>query len=235
MDCEVNTYEIMKKLIFDLDGTLIDSMPYYADAITNVLKTRGISYNQREIVQDVTTLSRVEIAKYLIAQFNVNTTAEAIVAEIDQNCLAAYRAVIPAKEGVVETLFELSRAGYVLSVLTATPHPLVDECLIRLNIYDCFAHVWSCSDFQMSKNIPDIFYAVAERLGVKTNDCVMLDDNIDALTNAQKAGMYTVGVYDLSSAQLSNRMEGLFDGYIHRFTEILSLLQKMKINILSQG
>ena len=215
----------MKKLIFDLDGTLVDSMPYYTDAITDILKTRGISYDQREIIRDVTTLNRVGIARYLIERFNVNATVDAIVAVIDQNSLAAYRTAIPAKDGVVETLRELSHSGYELSVLTATPHPLVDECLTRLKIFDCFGHVWSCSDFGTSKNSPEIFYAVADRLGVKTSACVMLDDNFDALANAQKAGMHTIGVYDSSSEHLSNRMKERFDGYVYRLPEMLTLLQ----------
>ncbi|HBF15126.1 MAG TPA: hypothetical protein DDW30_05500 [Clostridiales bacterium] len=214
----------VRNLIFDLDGTLVDSMPYYTDAITDILKAQGIAYDQQEIVRDVTKLNRVGIAKYLIEHFNVNATVDAIVAVIDQNSLAAYRTAIPTKDGVVETLWELSRSGYELSVLTATPHPLVDECLTRLKIYDCFGHVWSCSDFGTSKNSPKIFYAVAERLGVKTRECVMLDDNFDALTNAQKAGMHTIGVYDPSSEHLSNRMKEQFDGYVYRLWEIPSLL-----------
>ena len=128
----------------------------------------------------------------------MSATEDDIVAEIDGQSAKAYREAIPAKEGVPQTLRELRREGYSLSVLTATPHPLVDDCLCRLGLYDLFDRVWSCDDFGMSKNTPDIFRAAAERLESTPDGCIMLDDNITALTNAKAAGMGTIGVYDPS-------------------------------------
>lgn len=218
----------MKKLIFDFDGVLVDSMPYYTRAITDILETRGIPYERREVVQDVTTLSRAEIARYLIARFHVALSADAIVAEIDRKSIAAYRQVIPAKLGVAETLAELRRAGYGLAVLTATPHPMVDECLKRLGLYDSFDFVWSCDDFGMSKNTPDIFRAVAERLAVPVADCMMMDDNITALTNAKKAGMGAIGVYDPTSSRLNGQIKAICDDYVYQLRELLPIIGNRK-------
>lgn len=214
----------MKKLIFDFDGVLVDSMPYYTRAIVGILETRGIPYDRREVVQDVTTLSRAEIAGYLIDRLGVSATEEDIVAEIDGQSAKAYREAIPAKEGVPQTLRELRREGYSLSVLTATPHPLVDDCLCRLGLYDLFDRVWSCDDFGMSKNTPDIFRAAAERLESTPDGCIMLDDNITALTNAKAAGMGTIGVYDPTSSRLNGQIKAICDDYVYQLRDLLPII-----------
>ena len=214
----------MKKLIFDFDGVLVDSMPYYTQAIVGILERHSIPYDRREAVADVTTLSRAGIARYLKERFGVTESEADIIADIDRESGKAYRERIPAKEGVPETLEELRREGYSLSVLTATPHPLADDCLRRLGLYDLFDFVWSCDDFGMSKNDPAIFRAAAERLGVGAGDCVMSDDNITALTSAKAAGMGAIGVYDPTSSRLNGQIKAIADDYVYQLRDLLPIV-----------
>lgn len=215
----------MVKLIFDFDGVLVDSMPFNTQAVVSVLDLHSIPYSRREVVADVTALSRSGIAHYLKERFGVTESEADIVAHIDLESGKAYRACIPAKESVPETLATLRQAGYSLSVLTATPHPLVDDCLKRLGLYDLFDFVWSCDDFGTSKNDPAIFCAAAERLGAKVSDCMMADDNITALTSAKKAGMQIVEVYDDTSSCLEGQIRVLADAYVYRMRDLLPVVE----------
>lgn len=209
----------MKKYLFDFDGTLVDSMPTYAAIMLQILDENGISYGD-DIIKIVTPLGYIDTAKYFI-NMGVNMEHTALVGLMNERALHEYTYNVPAKDGVIEALFELKARGCSLNVLTASPHTVLDPCLKRLGIYDIFDNVWSCNDFGTNKSNPEIYKMAAERMGCDVSEVIFLDDNLGADKTAKTAGMTVFGVYDDTSKEYIEEMKAATDKYIYNFSELL--------------
>ena len=210
-----------KNYIFDFDGTLVDSMPTFAAVMLRILDEYGISYGD-DIIKIITPLGYAGTAKYFIG-LGIKSTVFELVGKMNEYALFEYTNNIPAKDNVVKTLRELKRRGARLSVLTASPHLLLDPCLKRLGIYDLFENVWSCDDFNFTKADPEIYKAAAEKLGVSVSEVLFLDDNYNADLTAKAAGMRVCGVYDASSEEYADEIKSVSDHYIKDMSELLLL------------
>ena len=212
--------------LFDFDGTLVDSMPYWADTMLRVLDHHGIPYPEN-IIQIITPLGLRATAEHFITM-GLDRTVDEILDEIADYLTPLYCNVIPAKETVEQTLRKMKATGYGLHVLTASPHRWLDPCLRRLGLFDLFDHVWSSDDFGTTKTDPDIYAQAASRIGTTVANVTFLDDNINADRTAKHAGMYVIGVYDDSSQNDESLMRQITDGYIRRFSELETLITEKK-------
>ena len=205
--------------LFDLDGTLIDSMRQWSQKMLLILERENIPYPE-DLIQKITPLGDRKTAEYFI-RLGVKKTAEEILAAMDEYARDEYAHKIPLKPYVKEYLVQLKRRGASLYVLTASPHALTDVCLKRNGVWDCFENVWSTDDFGLVKSEPQIYHAVAAKLGGREEDILFFDDNLLALTAAKKAGLQTVGVFDASSLSSEEDFRRCSDRYIHSFQDLL--------------
>ncbi len=204
--------------LFDFDGTLVDSMPYFADTIIKLLDGANIAYPE-DIIKIVTPLGYRGTAEYMIG-LGYASTPDDLVDEIIACNTSAYHYHIPLKDGVQDKLVQLKSQGHSINVLTASPHKLLDKCLQRVGIYDLFDNVWSCDDFPYTKADPRIYAEAAQRLGTTVSECAFVDDNINAVTTAKKAGMVAIGIFDKSSEDFVAEFQEKADRYVFRFTEL---------------
>ena len=210
----------MKKVhIFDLDGTLIDSMTQFPKANLRVLEEEGITPPE-DVVNIITPLGYRGTAEYF-RTLGVKESVDELIGIMNDYARIEYENNVPAKTSVAETLREMKNKGYSLNVLTASPHDTLDPCLKRLGIFDLFDNVWSCNDFGTTKADPAIYHMAAERIGVSVGEVIFLDDNFNADQTAKKAGMQVYGVYDDSSKEYIEEIKGITDRYIYDFTELL--------------
>ncbi len=216
----------LRKLVFDFDGTLVDSMRQWGGKMLNILHHYGIQYPE-DIIKTITPLGDHGTAAYFIQTFGIPATSGKLIAMMDDYALPEYTYKIPAKETVTETLRELKARGYSLSVLTASPHKMLDVCLKRLGLYELFDHVWSCDDFGTTKGDVNIYHQVAAQLDDVTSNCVFLDDNINALAVAKQSGMTVVGVYDDSAKEVQEEIKTLADAFVVEMQELLSVLERI--------
>jgi len=210
-----------KTYLFDFDGTLVDSMPYYGATMLRVLDENRVSY-PADVIKIITPLGYAGTADYFI-KLGMNMPKEEIIEIVTKYLAEVYENVIPAKGNVVRVLRELKAGGASLNVLTASPHIMLDPCLKRLGVFDLFDYVWSCDDFSTTKADPDIYKQAAEKIGVRAGDVLFLDDNYNADKTAKTAGMRVCGVYDLSSDEYTEQMKSICDHYIYDFSELLDL------------
>ena len=131
--------------IFDFDGTLVNSMPFWAGTHINALKKYNIPVPEN-FVDTITPLGNERASKYTIS-LGIPQTYEEYVAELNEIFKEAYGEIILVKEHVKETLCKLKEEGHSVNVLTASPHKFLDICLKRNGIYDLFEEVWSIDDF----------------------------------------------------------------------------------------
>lgn len=184
--------------VFDLDGTLVDSMPNYSKAILSILDEAEIPYAD-DLIKTLTVLGNTKSAE-LYVKMGVQDTVGNIVSRIEQKLIYEYENTIFTKVGVKEYLQKLREEEARLFVLTASPHITTDACLRHNGIFDWFETVWSVEDFQLTKSDTRLFEVVAKRIGCQPNEIHYFDDNLIALQNAKTAGYETYGVYDMQSA-----------------------------------
>lgn len=207
--------------IFDLDGTLIDSMPTGVGIVLSFLEKQGIAYPD-DMVKKLTPLGYKGTAAYYVDVLGVQTPVEEIYGYFQEQTKVAYGEYIPLKSGAEKTLKALYAKGCRLNVLTASPHALMDICLKRLGVYELFENVWSIDDFGLTKADEEIYTRVANLLNVTPQECIMADDNVNVLKTAKRVGMQTIGVYDESAKDEIAEMQATADKYVMELSELIT-------------
>ena len=215
-------YALKDKIcLFDLDGTLVDSMPVAVKIVLDFLTEQGISYPDG-IVKTLTPLGFKGIAEYYVSHFGVKMPPEEIYACFTKKLSRAYAHEIPLKSDVRETLLALKAQGASLNVLTASPHVFTDVCLQNNGVYALFDNVWSAEDFGMRKSNADLYTKIAARFYAQMKDIVMIDDSLDVIQTAKNAGALTVGIYDGAWEKEWSAMQKTAHFHITEFPQLLT-------------
>ncbi len=206
-----------KSYIFDMDGTLIDSVYALDQSVRAFLDPLGIDYPDN-IVEIITPLGYTGAAQY-IQWLGVDMEVDELTAIMKEGMIKEYVESIPAKPFATELLQKLKDEGHILCILSASPHFLIDPCVKRLDIEKYFDFIWSTDDFNLKKSDTKIYTEAAGKLGFKIGDCVFVDDNLTNIKTAKAAGMQTIAVYDLTSAGSADEMKKVANRYIYSFEE----------------
>lgn len=209
-----------KICVFDLDGTLVDSMPYFTKGILSIADEHGIKYGP-ELIRILTPLGYVGGAEYYVNTLGVKDSVENIVKTIGDRLVYEYSNNVMLKPGVGDYLRRLKNEGARLFVLTASPHLVTDVCLKRNGVYDLFETVWSVEDFRLTKSDTRLFYKVSEAIGCENGEIHYFDDSLVALGNAKKSDYITYGVYDAQTEDEVAEMKREYDFYVGSFEDLL--------------
>lgn len=210
-----------KFAIFDMDGTLIDSMSFWAGLAEEFLKSRGIASVSREVLEKIKPMTMTESAGLFLRVYGLSGTAEALAAEMNGMMDRHYREDIPLKPGVPEYLEALDRRGVRMCVVSATAEPLMRLCLERLGILRHFAFLLSCEEVHAGKDRPDAYWEAAGRLGCVPAEAAVYEDALYAARTAKSAGFYVAGVYDRSGEASWKELTALADETIFNFSEVI--------------
>lgn len=210
--------------IFDMDGTLVNSMPAWKTLGETFLREHGIEppRNLREIIAPLTMLESGEYFSTL----GVSGTAQEIAAALNECIRRQYRTVIEAQPGVEKYLASLCGRGVRCCVATATDAALANECLLRLGLLRYFEFVASCEDIGVTKRSPDIYFLAAEKLGAAPCDTAVYEDVPYAAKTALEAGFYTVGYYDPACEHPQQQLKELCKEYITDYEAAANELPK---------
>ena len=206
--------------LFDFDGVLVDSMPYWSGTMLDVLKKNKIAYPDN-IISIITPLGNEGAVTYFRDNLGAKMSVEEMLAQVEEYAFPKYRDEIILKPGVHEYLDMLRKKGCSVNILTASPHKMVHPCLKRNGVFELFDNIWSCEDFGLPKSNPEIYFQAAQKLGVQSADVVFFDDNINAVKTAVQAGMFTVGVYDKTSENFSETIKNTANMYITGFSDLI--------------
>ena len=152
----MNLLETMKCAIFDMDGTLLDSMGMWAELGKDLIRSHG-KIPAENVWYELKVLNAVETARYLIKNYGFEGSVESVVEEIDDAAYRHYSTDLYLKPGAEALLRRLQELHIPAILATATDKRLVRACLSRLKIEHYFAFVNSCEDFHTSKSSPLIF------------------------------------------------------------------------------
>lgn len=208
----------MKKvLLFDMDGTLTDSMSAYAEAIQSVLREDGGEIPE-DLVLRTATMTIPEILDTLLS-LGCKGDRDSLIQRLDLRPLYAEKVAL--KPGVKAFLEQKKKEGHRLMVLTGSPHSCCVPCLRRSGVLPLFDHVYTTDDFNAPKNLPGIYYALCQLQGVDPAEVTFFDDNLAALRAAKRAGMEVIGVADPSGEADWDDIQALCDRTVNSFEDEL--------------
>ncbi len=212
---------LRKTLMFDFDGTLVDSMVPWADGMLALLDKEGVSYPE-DVIEILTPLGDRGMGIYL-SSLGMKGSIDEIVTKIDAFAYELYERDILEKATVRQTLITLKQHRHRLNILSSSSHKMLDVCLKRLEMADLFDNVWSTDDYGLKKSDVEIYLRAAERLGVAPEEITHFDDNITALATAKDAGLGVIGVYDETSKAFEEQIKTVADAYIYKLEDIFSV------------
>ena len=207
--------------IFDLDGTLLDSMYVWRRVDELFFAERGLPLDA-DYARAIAGMSYRESALYTIKRYGLRQTWEELVEIWTRMAEREYRENVRLKPGAEDYLRALRARGVRLAVATAMPPGRFGPCLERRGIADLFEAALSVEDAGgRGKLSGKIFRMAAERLGVQPGECVVFEDVYEGVAGARRAGMRAVLVYDEASAHRHGEAAGLAERVIRDFTELL--------------
>ncbi|MCR5698301.1 MAG: HAD family phosphatase, partial [Treponemataceae bacterium] len=188
-----------RHVVFDLDGTLIDSMPVWHDSARNFLKSLGIDAEAN--LNDVLfNLSLIKGAEYIQKTYTPKLSIQEILDGVEGVVEGAYKTSIPLKDGAAEFLQGLKERGLNCAIATSNDIPLVKLALERLQIDRYFDGIFTCTQMNTSKDRPDIYIEAAKALGGSINDTIVFEDVLLATKTAVNAGFAVAAIQDEFSA-----------------------------------
>ena len=205
--------------IFDLDGTLLDSM-WVWEAVDRAFFAARNMQMPDDYVQSILSLTFRETAEYTIARFGLDEPVEAIMDEWNRMSFALYRDNVKLKPGAREYLEFLRARGVKLGVATAQTIPLMRIVLQSNGVLEMFDALASTDEVSRGKAFPDVYLLAARKLGVEPGKCIVFEDVLKTLPGIRAAGMAACAVWDSSSANDWHEMVCRFDQHIKSFEEL---------------
>jgi beta-phosphoglucomutase-like phosphatase (HAD superfamily) len=226
-----------KAAIFDVDGTLIDSMDVWARIDEEFLKRRGFSVPEG-YMDTISPMGFYRAAEYTIDLFSLPEKPEDLIAEWDALAMEEYRFRVPLKPFAKELLCTLQKRGIKLAVATALSPVLLEPVLKNNGILHLFDAVCGTHEVPFGKGHPDIYLLAARKLETHPEDCIVFEDILAGIQGAKAAGMRAYAMYDSHADAQKKKIQKLCDGYFNHFGEVLAqlaentVINNQKIRIL---
>lgn len=217
----------IKGAIFDMDGTLINSLIcwdiFWEDLGKKFLNKDGFRPTDEDD-KAARTLTAKHVSELLHNKYDIADTAEEILGFWEEFVEKFYREVVEAKEGVFEFLDELQSRGVKMCLASATDKHLLMVAIEKLDLGKYFSELFSCGDIGKGKEEPDIFLIAKEHLGTNLEETCVFEDSCVAVKTANKAGFKTVAIYDAFNYG-QDEMKQIADEYIEDGETLMKLVK----------
>ena len=210
----------IRAAIFDLDGTIIDSMYVWKKVDEDFLTSRGIPVTE-EYTDKMRTMFFETAAAYTKKKYDLSETVEEIMQTWLDMAHREYAENVRAKPYAAEYIRSLKEKGVLIGMATSNNPYLLKPCLENNGMLGLFDVICYTSEVGMNKSNPDIYLYTAEKLGVSPRDCAVFEDIPEGIRSAGSVGMKTVAVYDPSNEQYRDELTENADVFIKSYSEML--------------
>ena len=213
-------YNNYKAVIFDLDGTLVDSMWIWKEIDIKFLEDRGHTL-PNDLQKHIEGMSFTETASYFKERFNLSEDLDTIKNIWIDMAKSFYAEKIELKRGIKELLFTLKSKNIKMGIGTSNSRKLALSVLETTNILEYFEVIVTSCDVKKGKPEPDVFLEAAKLLKVDPKDCLVFEDTHAGVLAGKAAGMAVVAIYDATSKEFIEEIKNSADHYLMCFTELV--------------
>lgn len=210
----------IKGIIFDLDGTMIDSMWMWRDIDIEFLAARKLPFSE-QLQLDIEGMSFRETADYFVNTYSLSETQEELMAIWIEMAKDKYMHHVPVKPGLMQFLEEMKAHGIKMGIATSNARELLDAAANAHGIYEYMDAVVTANEVAHGKPAPDVFLAAAKKIGIDPQFCLVFEDIPQGIRAGKAAGMRVCAIADDYSEGLREEKRLLADFYIDSYTQIL--------------
>lgn len=206
----MNTFEAF---LFDLDGTLVDSMWMWKQIDIDYLEKHNIEMPS-DLQKKIEGMSFTETAVYFKNEFGIEDDIDTIKAEWNQMADDTYKNKVKLKNGAKEFITFLKANNKKIGISTSNSKELTHTCLSALEIEDIFDTIVTGCDIKAGKPSPDIYLETARRLNISSDKCIVFEDIPYGILAGKNAGMKTCAVLDDYSSDVYEEKKELADYFV---------------------
>ncbi len=212
--------ENIKAVLFDMDGTLVDSLWMWGDIDVEYLGKHGYEV-PADLQHTIEGMSFSEAAVYFKEHFRLPSSAEEIKDEWIEMAKDKYAHEVPFKPGALRFLKHLKEQGIPMGIATSSSRELLETVMEALKLSDYIDYCMTSCEAGAGKPAPDIYRKVAEQLGAAPEECLVFEDTIAGIQAGLNAGSKVCAVAEKQSEGWKEQILKLADYYIESFDEIL--------------
>ena len=209
----------IKAIIFDMDGTLLDSLSVWADSDKELITSFGHEYSHTHSLA-MKTMHFDSACDYLVETFKLPLSSEETGERILQMVEYKYLHEINLRDGALDFIKAVHNKGVKMCVATSNKKTLAEGALKSHGLMDYMEFVLTSDEVGCGKESPLIFEKAAEMLGAAPSETAVFEDSIHAVNSAKSAGFYTVGVYDPLSEEEFRQIESTAHRTIKSYSEL---------------
>ena len=198
----------IKACIFDLDGTLVDSMWMWPEIDKEYLGRFGIEYDDN-LKNEIDGISFHETAVYFKNKFGISDSIEKICKDWEDMAYDKYKNEVKEKRGCQKFLEQLKSKGIKMGIATSNKRSMVDVVLESLGMKNFFEVITTSDEVKKGKPAPDVYLTTAKLLNVEPKHCLVFEDVVAGIIAGKSAGMKVCAVEDDFTREVRQRKKEL--------------------------
>lgn len=201
----------MKAVIFDMDGVIIDSEPFWKRAEFEIFSSLGVALDEKftNLTKSMTT---VEVTKFWYEKFPwQNKTLEEVEEMVITRVMELIEQVGGEIKGIESFIKKLKSNGFKIGLATNSPYKIIPVVLKKAGISQYFDIIFSAEFVELGKPDPAIYLMTSKELGINPENCIVIEDSYSGMLAAKKAGMkvvaFTNGNQDVNLSLADYKMD----------------------------